>query len=536
MQVEVFELSGLILLCVGLFLAAAVVIGWFYKKKIDVTEDFAAAGRSLTWPYIMASVVATWIGAAVILGGATEVYEYGFQGIVWDPFAPFLTLIVAGVLFVKRLRRTKYITVGDYYTHRYGQKMAMIFSTVQAVTGLAWVAAQFKSFGVIIHMTTGFNQNIATIVGAAVILFVAMAGGLYALSRTDMLSFIIITLSLVFMIPYAFSSVGGVSAFFENAANLEELPQWSVFFSAATDGAGDTYGFYWYGGLLGIIYAVSAWLAVGLGDLGCPVLNARTLAAKSEKHAAKGFIIGGVVYLILGMIPIFIGIAAFILTNGELPHDQLQYVLPWFVQNHMPAWLGVMFMVSLAAAIVSTSGDAILIDSTVFTNSLIKGLKPNWSDKQLLGSLKFAMPIYAVLAYAITFAGGIYELLVFAGASLFPTVTASYIFGLFWKKANEKGALASMYAGVASWFVLTLFVFVPATTAFFDEGVSLFRDFGYIVSEGYLEDSIYIAAVPAFVISCLTMVIVSLKTQKSDPPKAAVDCDGLSLDCAEAKA
>ena len=148
MEVDVFDLSGLILLSIGLFLTVAVVIGLFYKKKIDTSEDFAAAGRSLTWPYIMASVVDTWIGAAVILGGATEVYEYGFQGIVWDPFAPFLTLLLAGLFFVKRLRRTKYITVGDYYTHRYGQKMAMIFSTVQAVTGIAWVAAQFKSFGV----------------------------------------------------------------------------------------------------------------------------------------------------------------------------------------------------------------------------------------------------------------------------------------------------------------------------------------------------------------------------------------------------
>jgi len=534
MEIDVFETSGLILLCIGLFLSAAVVIGLFYKKKIDATEDFAAAGRSLTWPFIMASVVATWIGAAVILGGASEVYEYGFQGIVWDPFAPFLTLIIAGLFFVKRLRRTKYVTVGDYYTSRYGKKMAMIFSTIQGVTGLAWVAAQFKSFGVIIHITTGFDQNMATIIGAAVILFVSMAGGLWALSRTDMISFIIITLSLLFMLPYAFSTVGGIKEFFEGAGNLEELPQWSLFYNSGTTD-GETHGFYWYAGILGFIYAISAWMAVGLGDLGCPVLNARTLAAKSEKHAAKGFIIGGVVYLILGMIPILIGISAYILTAGEMPHEQLQYILPWFVQNHMPAWLGVMFMVSLAAAIVSTSGDAILIDSTVFTNSLMKQLRPNLTDKQVLKSLKIAMPIYAVLAYAITFAGGIYELLVFAGASLFPTITASYIFGLFWKKANEKGALASIYAGVISWVVLTFFVFVPATSHFFGENLNLFSDFGYIVSE-YLEDSIYIAAVPAFLVSVAAMVIVSLKTQKSDPPKANVDCDGVDLNCREIEA
>ncbi len=536
MHVEVFGTSGVILFCVGLFLAVAIAIGLFYKKRIDATEDFAAAGRSLTWPFIMASVVATWIGAAVILGGATEVYEYGFQGIVWDPFAPFLTLILAGLFFVKRLRRTKYLTVGEYYESRYGKNMATIFSTVQALTGVAWVAAQFKSFGVLIHMTTGFNANIATIIGAVAILIVAMAGGLWALSRTDMISFIIITLSLILMVPYTISAVGGLGAFFEGAGNLEELPQWSLFYSFAQDGAGDTFGFYWYGGILGILYAISAWVAVGFGDLGCPVLNARTLAAKSEKHASRGFFIGGFVYLILGMIPIIIGIAAFVITNGSMPEETLDYILPWFVQNHMPGWLGIMFMVSLAAAIVSTAGDTILIDSTVFTHSLFRRLKPNMTDAELMKKLKFALPIYALVAYGVTFAGGIYELLVFAGASLFPTVTASYIFGLFWKKTNEKGALASFWYGIISWVVLTFVVFIPAATNYFDEGVSLFRDFGYIVGEGYLEDAIYIAAVPAFLISVATLIIVSLRTQESDPPHAAVDCDGNSLDtnCAEA--
>ena len=530
MQVEVFENSGLILTFVGLFLALAIAIGLYYKNRIDDTEDFAAAGRSLTWPYIMASVVATWIGAAVIIGGAAEVYEYGFQGIVWDPFAPFLTLILAGVFFVKRLRKTKYVTVGDYYSSRYGNNMGTIFSTVQALTGLAWVAAQFKSFGVLIHMTTGFDANIATIVGAVAILFVATAGGLWALSRTDMISFIVISLSLILMVPYTFSAVGGIGEFIANAGNTEGLPQWSLFYSFAQDPEGSTYGFYWYGGILGIFYAVSAWLAVGIGDLGCPVLNARTLAAKTEKDASKGFIIGGFVYLILGMIPVIIGAAAFIVTDGGMPEESMDYILPWFIQNYMPSWLGIMFMVSLAAAIVSTAGDTILIDSTVFANNIFKRINPDITGAEMMKKLRWTLPIYALIGYGVTFAGGIYELLVFAGASLFPTVAASYIFGLFWKKANQKGAVASFWVGITSWVVLTFVVFVPAATNYFDEGVTLFKNFSFIVEEGYLEDALYIAAVPAFFISAITLVGVSLSTQKNDPPKFAVDIDGNMLD------
>ncbi len=532
MKIEVFESSGLILTFIGLFLAVAIGIGLYYKNKIEDTEDFAAAGRSLTWPFVMASVVATWIGAAVIIGGATEVYEYGFQGIIWDPFAPFLTLLLAGIFFVKRLRKTKYITVGDYYDNRYGIKMGTIFSVVQALTGIAWVAAQFKSFGVLIHMTTGFDANIATIVGAVVILFVAMAGGLYALSRTDMISFIVISISLILMVPYTLSAVGGLENFIANAGNTEGLPQWSLFYSFTQDPEGTTYGMYWYGGMLGFIYAIAAWAAVGVGDLSCPVLNARTLAAKSEKDASKGFIIGGFVYLFLGMIPVFIGIAAYIVSDGGVGSESLDYILPWFVQNHMPSWLGIMFMVSLAAAIVSTSGDTILIDATVFGNSIFKRIHPDITDAEMMKKLRWVLPFYALVAYAVTFAGGIYELLVFAGASLFPTVVASYIFGLFWKKANETGALASFWVGIGSWILLTFIIFIPATTNYFDENVTLVADFAYIFKEGYLEDAGYIAAVPAFLISCITLVVVSLRTQEKDVPKLAVDINGNALDAA----
>ncbi|MBI9109356.1 MAG: hypothetical protein JEZ04_21605 [Spirochaetales bacterium] len=530
MEVQVFQTNGIILVCIGIFLVVAILVGLMYKKKINATEDFTAAGRSLTWPFIMASVVATWIGAAVILGGASEVYEYGFQGIVWDPFATTCTLLLGGFFVVKRLRKTRSVTVGDFYTNRYGDKMATIFTLAQAITGLAWVAAQFKSFGILIHMTTGFNSNIATIIGAVVIVFVAMTGGLWALSRTDMISFIIITISLVFMVPFTVSAVGGLGNFFSSAGNLADLPEFSIFYNFTKGADGSPHGFYWYGGILGVLYALSAWIALGVGDLSCPVLNARTLAAKSERHAAKGFILGGIIYFILGMIPVFIGVAAYILSKGQMPEESLDYILPWFVQNYMPDWLGVLFMVSLAAAIVSTAGDTVLIDSSIFVSTLVKRLNPDITDSQIVRKLIWALPVYALLSYLVTFAGGIYELLVFSGASLFPTIVTSYLFGLFWKKANQKGAIASFWAGLIGWLILTFFIFLPAATNYFDEGVHLIKDFSYIVSEGYLEDSVYIAAVPAWIISIAAMIVISLKTQKSDPPKPITDIDGIELD------
>lgn len=180
------------------------------------------------------------------------------------------------------------------------------------------------------------------------------------------------------------------------------------------------------------------------------------------------------------------------------------------------------------------------VSGNTTTNALYRAIHPDITDVELLKKLKWALPLFALFGYAITFAGGIYDLLVFAGAALFPTISASYILGMFWKKANHKGALASFYGGLASWLVFTFAWILPSAIRYSnmegweDAPLHMFRDFAYLVESGYVEDAVYIAAVPAFIFSCLALVVVSLATQKSDPPKAAVDADGVSLDTVSA--
>ena len=70
-------------------------------------------------------------------------------------------------------------------------------------------------------------------------------------------------------------------------------------------------GYLWYTGILGITYYLAAWASVGLGDISCPILLQRALAAKDHQTASRGFLISSFLYLFLGMIPVMIGIAMF---------------------------------------------------------------------------------------------------------------------------------------------------------------------------------------------------------------------------------
>jgi Na+/proline symporter len=187
---------------------------------------------------------------------------------------------------------------------------------------------------------------------------------------------------------------------------------------------------------------------------------------------------------------------------------QAENVLPWAAYNFLPPWASILFIVSLAAAIVSTSGDNVLIVSTLIGHNIYRNIKPNCTNVQVLKVVRIFVPITALLAMSIAlYFETVYKLIVLSGGIQLATISGAYIIGMFWKKANTAGAVSSFFTGLISWIILFIFWAMPATDYF-------------------EEDAIFIAMVPAAAISFLTLVIVSLATQKKYPPKPMRTQDG----------
>ncbi len=498
--------SNLVLLILALYFLVIIGIGIFYSRRARSTEDFILAGHSLSAPFVCGSVVATWLGGAVILGGAREAYVGGFQAIVWDPWSPVLTLFFCGFFMVSMFRRSRFTTAVDFYNARFDKKVGMAALTVSMLAYVSWISAQLLSLGVIIKVVTGLGLVTSTLLGAGIILTISLAGGLWALSRSDMLAFIILTFVLLTVLPYALASVGGPAAFIENAGNVDGMPPFSLFYTNALTTSGEPAGFAGFLGLLGFLYMLAAWFSVAIGDLGGSVLMARALAAKNEVAATRGFVLGGVVYLVLGMIPVIVGMCVFIL-DANIPAASQDDIFPWFVQHHVPQWVAVLFFVAAASAIVSTAGDTVLTAGALLGYTAFRAFKPGSTDRQRLLATRIAMLCFTATGLVVGLAvGDLYNLLVFAGAMAFPTTSAVYVCGLLWKKANIMGAWASIGAGLAGWVIL-VFVFLP-----------------YVDGETW--DAIYIASVPAFLCSLTAMIVVSLLTQRSCPPRLIQDVDG----------
>jgi len=251
---------------------------------------------------------------------------------------------------------------------------------------------------------------------------------------------------------------------------------------------------------------LAAWFSVAIGDIGGSVLTARALAAKDEVAATRGFVYGGFIYLVLGMIPVIVGMCAFIL-YPNLNESELDNVFPWFVQNHLPEWMVILFFVAVCSAIVSTAGDTILTAGALIGYTAFSVAKPESTDHQRLTVTRIFMIIVTACSLLFGLAlGDLYRLLVFAGAVSFPVLSAVSVCGILWRKANVAGAWLSMIAGTLSWIIF-IWLLLPEV-------------------DGEIWDAIYIGAVPAFACSLTAMIIGSLVTQRVYPPNPLRDVDG----------
>jgi SSS family solute:Na+ symporter len=213
------------------------------------------------------------------------------------------------------------------------------------------------------------------------------------------------------------------------------------------------------GGTKQWIFFFAAAITMMLGSIPQQDVFQRVMSSNSAQTAVRGPIIGGTLYFLFALIPMFAVTCAVMVMGPEaqaLLKDDPQKVLPTLVMQHMPVPLQVAFFGALLSAIMSTASATLLAPSTAFVENILRNIKPGMSDRDTLKAMRVSVLILAciVLSYAITMQGtSIYELV--SGAYQVPLVGAfvPLVFGLYWKRATTQGALASVVLGLGTWLI-----------------------------------------------------------------------------------
>lgn len=296
--------------------------------------------------------------------------------------------------------------------------------------------------------------------------------------------------------------------------------------------AGDA-GYLGYFGPMGWMYWVAAWLSIGLGSIPTQDLFQRSMSARNESTAVWGTYFAGVLYLFFGIMSPLIGIMMFKLDPAMADPDS---VLVSAALQYVPPVLTAIFMAALTSALMSTSDSSLLAGASVVTQNLFPlfGKQLNPTEEVKWTRIMVGINGFIGIVFALT-AQIIYELGVVAWTLLLVGLVTPFIFGMYWKKANGYGAVSAVVAGWGSWAILTWVAYQFGlggdSTAIVCSGgdLSLLADRAVSMDCAFW-DAVSIASLPAFLISIVVIIVVSLATQKQNPPMPITDVDGKELD------
>jgi Na+/proline symporter len=198
---------------------------------------------------------------------------------------------------------------------------------------------------------------------------------------------------------------------------------------------------------------------MGLGSIPQQDVFQRVSAAKNEKTAALGSVLGGSIYFFFAFVPMFLGYSALLIDPNmvaALIAKDSQLILPRLILDHAPFAVQVMFFGALLAAILSCSSATLLAPSVTFAENVLRGFLPTLSDWQFLRLLRGVVFLFAmgVLAFAMTSNSTIYGMVENAYKVTLVAAFTPLAFGLYWKRATTQGAAAAIVLGLTTWISL----------------------------------------------------------------------------------
>ena len=497
-------MNTIILLAIAVYLIGMLAIGFKYSNN-KTSEDFYLGGRKLGPIVTAMSTEASDMSAYLLMGVPGLALFCGVAEASWTAIGLSLGTWLNWLIVARRLRRYSAklgsITVPDFLAARFRDNTKLI-ETIGALTIIVffvpYTASGFAACGKLFNSLFGFAYMPAMIISAAVIVAYCALGGFMAASVTSLIQSIVMTFALIVVCFFGINAAGGWGAVVENA---HTVPGYLSLF-ASTNIQSATPGSYTFL----MIVSTMAW---GLGYFGMPHILVHFMAVKDEEKLSLSRRVGSIWCVISLGVAVLIGIIGFGMTKtgalalpGSEPEaeNMIVNVAHLIAQKGVfAAIIGGFILAGILAATMSTADAQLLGAASGVTKNLLNDVFGKQLDDKK-NMLIARLTVVAVAILGVIFASNpnssIFRVVSFAWAGFGATFGPVVLFALFWKRCNKQGAIAGMASGMIMIFVWK-FLIAPK---------------GGILA-------IY-ELLPAFVISCLFIGVVSLCT--AEPDKAIV--------------
>ncbi len=416
------------------YLAIMLAIGLYASRRVEGSADFVVAGRRLGIWLSTGTLAATWFGGGLCIGAASAAYSGGFLAVIADPFGAALCLFLAGLFYVRALRRTGVMTVASFFTHRFSRSSGLLASVCTIPAYVGWVASLMVAFGRILQSLAGVEPTTAILLGAAVVLVYTFAGGMWAVTLTDFVQLTILIVGMVVLTPILLSDMGGWSAI------AAQIPT-ERFFLYPHEGDATA----WFG-------YVRDWLVIGLGNLAGQDLIQRTLSSRDDNIAVRSAYYSGLIYVTIGFLPVLLGMAGAVLLPDLADPDLVMMAL---AEHYLPTFALILFVGALVSALLSSADSALLAPASVVGWDILRHFRPQADERACLIVSRIAVVLFGLFALALALhKTSVYDLMVDSWSVLLATLFVPLTAGIWWSRANAAGSLASILVGAAAWLIL----------------------------------------------------------------------------------
>ena len=468
-----------------LYLGIMAFIGWYAGRKTNSLGDFFVLSGKAGVVVSGIAYFSTQFSMGTFLGTPGTIYGVGYAGMAISvPGAVFCMILPALLIGCKLItlgHKYGFLTMADYLTDRYDSKvMSGVLGIMMLFFLIPMMGAQIIGAGVIVHVFTGLPEWVGVVGMGIIVILYCMTGGMQGAMMTDVIqgSLMIATAIVTFVVSIVMG--GGFSNINQTLHSMNEA---YLTFPGAN-------------GYMPWTYYVSNIVLWSFFTMGQPHLFTKFFAMKDHKTMFKAILLGTAGMFFSATLIEWAGVNGIATIQNIEKADQ---IVPMILQRGLNPFLASIFIAGIVAAGMSTI-DGILVTTTgaVTRDIYQKLVNKNATDESVMKLSKVITVIIGILVicFGVFQPGSIFEinLFAFSGMAIF---VVPILFGIYWKKATAKGAIAAVVTGVISLLLFTLNPSVKALALGFH------------------------ALFPTTIISAIVMVIVSKFTKA--PPQETIE-------------
>ena len=413
-------------------------IGAWSSRRVSTESDYLIAGRQLGYGLAIFSTFATWFGAETVVGAAGSTYRDGLSIASAEPFGYGLCLLLMGLVFAVPLWRRRLTTLADLFRERYSVGVERLAAVILIPSSVLWAAAQVRAFGVVVA-TAAPALDVPTAIGVAAgftVLYTAF-GGLLADATTDLVQGALLILGLAVLGGAVLAAVGGIEGV---PAALEASRQARALAAGAAGSAAP-----------GWLEVAEAWAIPVCGSVIATELVGRVIATRTPTIARRSTLVAAALYVVVGMVPVFVGLVGAALAPGLADAEQL---VPTVAQRLLPTLGYALFAGALVSAILSTVDSTLLVASGLLSHNLLVPLLGVTDERRKVRVARAGVLAFGAGAYFLALrAEGVFALVEQASAFGSAGTLVCVTFALFTRLGGVRTAYATLAAGTASYLM-----------------------------------------------------------------------------------